>query len=303
MAEKKTALPPLFTAQFLARLETLRVRTRRKFLGSRPGGHLSPRRGAGLEFADYRPYTPGDDPRYIDWKLYSRTDRPYIKLFQEEEELYTYLFVDLSASMAYPIQNGKTEAARDLALALAYVVLANEDAVQLHTLSSNTAKNATPFFRGRPRLFDLAAFLHTKRAQGKVDAPTSLVHHLRTVHRPGKAIWISDFLFPIKEAQAGLNLLRSADFDLAIIQVLGKDELDPPLAVGGLKVIDSESQETATIRFDAQAKKEYLHRLDLHTRTLRSYCHKTGVHFAQFVTGQDLQQFVLRELPALRILT
>ena len=80
-------LPALFTPQFLARLETLRIRARRQFLGSRPGGHLSPRRGTGLEFADYRHYTPGDDPRYIDWKLYSRTDRLYIKLFQEEEEL------------------------------------------------------------------------------------------------------------------------------------------------------------------------------------------------------------------------
>jgi uncharacterized protein (DUF58 family) len=303
MSEKKTVLPPLFTSQFLAHLETLRVRTRRKFLGSRPGGHLSPRRGAGLEFADYRPYTPGDDPRYIDWKLYSRTDRPYIKLFQEEEELYTYLFLDLSASMAYPTQNDKEAAARDLALALAYVVLANDDAVQLHALSSNTDKNATPFFRGRPRLFDLATFLQTKRAQGKVDAPASLAHHLRTVHRPGKAIWISDFLFPIEEAQAGLNLLRSADFDLAIIQVLGRDEIDPPLEPGGMKVVDSENRETALVRFDAQAKKEYLRRLDLHTRTLRSYCHKTGVHFAQFVTGQDLQHFVLRELPTLGLLT
>ena len=101
MPEKKAALPPLFTPQFLARLETLRVRTRRRFLGSRPGGHLSLRRGSGLEFADYRPYTLGDDPRYIDWKLYSRTDRLYIKLFQEEEDLYTYLFLDLSASMGW----------------------------------------------------------------------------------------------------------------------------------------------------------------------------------------------------------
>ena len=116
-ATKQLMLPALFTPQFLARLETLRIRARRQFLGSRPGGHLSPRRGTGLEFADYRHYTPGDDPRYIDWKLYSRTDRLYIKLFQEEEELYTYLFLDLSASMAYPVGNDKYVTARALALA------------------------------------------------------------------------------------------------------------------------------------------------------------------------------------------
>src|SRR5947207_835334 len=143
-ATKQLMLPTLFTPQFLARLETLRIRARRQFLGSRPGGHLSPRRGTGLEFADYRHYTPGDDPRYIDWKLYSRTDRLYIKLFQEEEELYTYLFLDLSASMAYPVGNDKYGAARDLALALAYVVLASEDAVKLHALGSGTNDPATP---------------------------------------------------------------------------------------------------------------------------------------------------------------
>ncbi len=303
MAEALTSLPPLFTSQFLTRLETLRVRARRQFLGSRPGGHRSPRRGAGLEFADYRPYAPGDDPRYIDWKLYSRTDRPYIKLFQEEEELYTYLFLDCSASMSYPINNGKEEAARDLALALAYIVLASDDAVQLHALNGDAGKSSTPFFRGRPRFLDVSTFLHRQPAYGTGNPPLSLAQHLRTVHRPGKAIWISDFLFPITAAQAGLNLLRSANFDLAIIQVLGQDEVDPPLEPGGVRLVDSENQETALVRFDAQAKGIYLQRLEAHTRALRSYCHQTGVHYVRFVTGRDLQQFVLKELPAMGLLT
>lgn len=296
-------LPPLFTPQFLARLETLRIRARRQFLGSRPGGHLSPRRGTGLEFVDYRHYTPGDDPRYIDWKLYSRTDRLYIKLFQEEEELYTYLFLDLSASMAYPVGNGKYGAARDLVLALAYVVLASDDAVKLHALSNAANGQATPFFRGRQRLLDLAAFLGARQPHGTVNPTTALAHHLQTAHRPGKAIWVSDFLFPAAASQAGLNLLRAANFDLAVIQVLGKDEVDPPLVPTGARLVDSESGETAVVRFDAQAKKEYLRRLDLHNRTLRSFCHQAGVHYALLTTGQDLQAFVLRALPALGMLT
>jgi uncharacterized protein (DUF58 family) len=295
-------LPPLFTPQFLARLETLRIRTRRQFLGSRPGGHLSPRRGAGLEFADYRHYTPGDDPRYIDWKLYSRTDRFYIKLFQEEEELYTYLFLDLSASMAYPVGDEKYEAARDLALALAYVVLANDDAVKLHALSSKAEGQATPFFRGRQRLLDLANFLSAHQPAGKVETPTALARHLQAARRPGKAIWISDFLFPASTYQAGLNLLRAANFDLAVVQVLGKSEIDPPLAPAGARMVDSESGETAMVRFDAAAKKEYLRRLELHNRTFRSFCHQAAVHHALFTTGQDLQTFVLHELPALGLL-
>ena len=303
MIDKKSTLPPLFTPRFLARLETLRIRTRRRFLGSRPGGHLSLRRGAGLEFADYRHYTPGDDPRYIDWKLYGRTDRFYIKLFQEEEELYTYLFLDLSASMAYPQSNRKYEAARDLVLSLAYVVLANDDAVKVHALGSGAKEHATPFFRGRQRLLDLATFLGSHRPQGQVDVPTALARHLQTIRRPGKAIWVSDFLFPPAVYQAGFNLLRAANFDVAVIQVLGQDEVDPPLVSGGARMVDSESGEAILVRFDAQAKKEYLRRLDHHNRGLRSFCHQTGVHHALFITSQDLPQFVLRELPALGMLT
>lgn len=303
MPEKRPALPALFIPQFLARLEALRIRTRRQFLGSRPGGHLSLRRGNGLEFADYRPYTLGDDPRYIDWKLYSRTDRLYIKLFQEEEDLYTYLFLDLSASMGQPTGNNKYESARDLALALAYVVLANDDAVKLHLLGGGARQLATPFFRGRQRLFDLAAFLAPHQPTGHVETPAALAQHLQTLHRPGKAIWISDFLFPAPVYQAGLNLLRAANFDIAVLQVLGKDDVDPPLFPAGARMVDSESGETALVRFDTSAKQEYQHRLEFHNRTLRSVCHQTGVHHALFTTSQDVATFVLRTLPMLGILT
>ena len=296
-------LPAVFTPQFLARLETLQMRSRRKFQGSRPGGHLSPRRGAGLEFADYRRYTPGDDLRYIDWKLYCRTDRHYIKLFQEEEDLYTYLFLDLSASMGYPASDEKYAAARDVSLALAYVVLASDDAVKMHALTSDAAEHATPFFRGRRRFFQLANFFDDLKPAGTVHPPTAFARHLHALHRPGKAIWVSDFLFPMDVLQSSMNLLRAANFDLAVIQVLGQAEVDPPLLPAGGRFVDSESGDSALVRFDAQAKAEYLKRLDRHNRELRSSCHQAGVHYAQFVTGQDLPNFTLRELPALGVLS
>ncbi len=299
-------LPAAFTPQFLARLETLKVRSRRKFQGSRPGGHLSPRRGAGLEFADYRPYTPGDDLRYIDWKLYCRTDRHYIKLFQEEEDLYTYLFLDLSASMGYPASDDKYGAARDVVLALAYIVLTGDDAVKLHALSNDALEHATPFCRSRRRFVDIANFFDGLKPAGNVHPPTALTRHLHNLHRPGKAIWVSDFLFPMDVFQNSLNLLRAANFDLAVVQVLGKTETDPPLVPAGARFVDSESGGSALVRFDAQAKKEYVSRLDRHNRELRSSCHQAGVHHALFVAGQnrpnDLQNFVLRELPALGLL-
>src|SRR3989338_7777665 len=95
-------LPAPFTSDFLNRLECLRLRTRKEFLGSRPGSYSSPRRGTSLEFADYRRYSPGGDLRYLDWGILARSDRLYVKLYREEVDLFVYLFVDASGSMGFP---------------------------------------------------------------------------------------------------------------------------------------------------------------------------------------------------------
>ncbi len=295
-------LPPLFTSDYLSRLETLRIQTRRRFLGSRPGGHVSLRRGAGLEFAEYRRYAPGDDLRYIDWNLYGRTDRLYVKQFQEEEDLYTSLFLDGSASMAHPAQDGKSADARDITLSLAHVVLASNDAVKLSLLGADTTPAATPFFRGRQRVGTVAEFLDSYSPAGRVSVVESLAQQLQQSHRPGKAVWVSDFLFPLADVRTGLSLLRGAGFDLALIQVLGHEEIDPPLFPGGARLTDSESGEESLVYFDAQAKQTYMQRLDRHNRELQSSCHQAGVHYARFVTHQDLPHFVLRELPELGLL-
>ena len=295
-------LPPLFTADYLSRLETLRIQTRRRFLGSRPGGHVSLRRGAGLEFADYRRYSPGDDLRYIDWNLYGRTDRLYIKQFQEEEDLYTSLFLDGSASMAHPAQDGKSEAAQDIILSLAHVVLASNDAVKLSLLGADTTPSTTPFFRGRQRLGAVAEFLDAYNPAGRANVVQSLARQLQQSRHPGKAVWVSDFLFPLSDVRTGLSLLRGANFDLALIQILGQGEIDPPLFPGGARLTDSESGEESVVYFDTHAKQTYMQRLDRHNRELQSSCHQAGVHYARFITRQDLSHFVLRELPELGLL-
>jgi len=96
-----------FSPSFYRRLQQLKIRTRRSFLGSRQGSHLSPRKGQGLEFSEFRPYTPGDDYRYIDWGVYGRTDRVFIRQYREEQDLNVMVMLDASASMAYPEDEGK----------------------------------------------------------------------------------------------------------------------------------------------------------------------------------------------------
>src|ERR1700685_4172106 len=128
-------LPDEFTPGFLARLEKLRIRTRQRYAGLGRGVHLSPKRGSSLEFNDFRHYSPGDDFRYIDWGLYGRTDKLYIKLFKEEEDLLTYIFIDASASMGFPERDRKFESAIATALAIAYVALASGDRVMIRVIA------------------------------------------------------------------------------------------------------------------------------------------------------------------------
>lgn len=299
-------LPPLFTPPYLSRLETLRVRTRRRFPGGRPGGHPSPRRGSGLEFAEYRRYAPGDDLRYLDWNLFARTDKLYVKQFQAEEELYTSLFLDGSASMAGPAADRKFASARDVVLSLAYVALAGKDAVSIALLGPESAArqpHASPYVRGRQRFVDLAERLAAQRpGRGPVHVVRTLARCLQQSHHAGKAVWVSDFLFPLAALRDGLSLFRGVNSELTVIQVLGRGELDPPVYPGGARFTDSENAAQDLVYFDAQAKRAYVARLERHNRELAGLCHQAGVRYARLVGHADVTDFVLRELPRLGLL-
>ena len=191
-------LPAPFTSEFLNRLEVLRLRTRKEVLGNRPGSYTSPRRGSSLEFADYRRYSPGDDVRYLDWGIFARSDRLYVRLFHEEVDLFVYVFIDASGSMAFPSPKEKFTPACNLALALSYVVLANHDHVRLHCLQGAEAAQASPFYQGRHRMMELIDFVSSISPAGALELALSLGQHLKRIRRPGKTILISDFLMPVK---------------------------------------------------------------------------------------------------------
>lgn len=290
-------LPEPFTPHFLSQLETLRLRTRKEFLGSHTGSYSSPRRGTSLEFADYRRYAPGDDLRYLDWGIYARSDRLYVKLFREEVDLFAYFFVDASASMAFPSPKEKFLPASHIAAALSYVVLANHDHVKLHLLGSLSP--ASPFYRGRRRMADCIKFMRSTEPDGGLELAAVLAEHLRRLRRPGKAILISDFLMPAASYQQGLNLLRGFNLDIAVIQVLSRPEVDPSLPAGSLALIDSESEAELRFQWDGAARHDYQARLAQHNLEIRSFCHQSGIHYSLYVTDRDLADFVLATLPVI----
>lgn len=287
-----------FTAEFLSQLEALRLRTRKEFLGANTGGYSSPRRGTSLEFADYRRYTPGDDLRYIDWGIYARSDRLFIKVFRQEVDLFAYVFVDASASMAFPSREQKFLPASHVALALSYVILANQDHVKLHLLQSGSGK-ASPFYRGRRRMRDCIEFTNAVTPAGSLDLASSLSEHLKRLRRPGKAILISDFLMPAASYQQGLNLLRAFNLDIVAIQVLSRAEVDPPFPSGSVALIDIENQNEIKHQWSARARREYQNKLAHHNLEIRSFCHQSGIHYSFYVTDRDLGEFVFATLPAI----
>ncbi len=212
-------LPDEFTPGFLARLERLRIRTRQRYGGLGRGMHLSPKRGSSLEFNDYRHYSPGDDFRYIDWGLYGRSDKLYIKLFQEEEDLLTYIFVDASASMGFPASDRKFESAMLTALALAYVALASGDRVMLRVLGGAGAKVNPSFVTGRHRIVELARRLHDLKPGGQFDFATTLASELLSIRRAGKVFIVSDFLMLFNSVTRGLGMFTAASMDLTAVKI------------------------------------------------------------------------------------
>jgi uncharacterized protein (DUF58 family) len=289
-------LPEPFTPNFLTQLETLRLRTRKEFLGSQTGSYSSPRRGTSLEFADYRRYAPGDDLRYLDWGIYARTDRLYIKVFREEVDLFAYVFIDASASMAFPSREEKYLPATHIALALSYVVLANHDHVRLHLLQG-AGGGASQFYRGRRRMVDCVDFATAVIPSGSLELGPSLSDHLKRLHRPGKAILISDFLMPAAVYQQGLNLLRAFDLDITAIQVLSRTEVDPRFPSGSLDLVDSETRGEVRYRWSASSRREYQTKLAHHNLEIRSFCHQSGIHYSLYVTDRDLGDFIFATLP------
>src|SRR5947209_8264996 len=225
--------PPLLDPQFLARLEQLELVSRKIFLGRMKGERRSKRKGQSVEFADYRNYVIGDDLRHLDWNLFGRLDRLFIRLFQEEEDLHFYLLLDNSLSMGFGNPT-KLHFARQVAAALGFVGLVNLDRVVIEAFSDQV-NQAMPAARGRRSLWRMLAFLETLTPAGPGDLKKALrAFSIRTSAR-GVVVVLSDFMDKGGYEEA-LRYLVARQLDVYVIQVLAQEEIDPEVA-GDLKLV------------------------------------------------------------------
>jgi len=149
---------------------------------------------------------------------------------------------------------------------------------------------------------DCIDFFSSRSPAGELELSPALGEHLRRLRRPGKAILLSDFLMPASSYQQGLNLLRAFNLDISVIQVLSRQELEPPLPQGGVALLDSESHAQVVLQWSGDLLKEYQERLERHNRGLKGFCHQSGIHYSLFATDQEVSEFVLETLPVIGLL-
>src|SRR5262245_21319671 len=233
----------LFDDEFLKKLEYLNIVSKRVFAGQFKAERRTRKYGAGLEFADYRAYVSGDDFRRLDWKAYLRLNRLILKLFEEEEDLPIYFFVDCSQSMNYG-QPAKLDYGRRVAAALCYIGLANLDRVNVISFADGL-KSELPPQRGKGRIFKIFRFLTEITAGGDTDAKSSFKSYCTETRRRGLAVVISDF-FDSHGFEGALDILRHFRHDIFVIHITSHEEIDPGLR-GELLLVDAENNTTREI--------------------------------------------------------
>lgn len=264
------------------------MRARRAYLGTRQGGHLSPKRGHGIEFSDYRQYELGDNPRHIDWGLFGRTERLYVKRFQEEQDLQVLIALDASASMGSVPEDLKWERSLDIALSLSYIALMSQDTVRLQVLGQIPSAALVG-----PRAFHHATrYLQGVAPTGEGRFAKQLAEAAARIKFPGIAIVISDCLFDFETLQSGLNTLRAKNLDITLIQVLGRSDRSLAFADAGVSLQDSETGEQVSLAVSPEVQQHFQRLLVDHCERIQQFCLSARVGYTLALPEEGLEQWV-----------
>jgi len=290
--------PTVFDETFLRQLERLLLIMRSPVRGGLKGGRRSIKRGQSVEFADYREYSLGDDLRQLDWNVYARLEKLFVKLFVEEEDVTITLLVDASASMA----SGRPEKllfAKRAAAALGYIGLASEDRVAVSALSGRIARRRAAL-RGSGRVFRLLADLSAiEVADGPTDLLAAARHAAAQLHGRGVIVLLSDLLDP--SADRVIRELAATGSELIVMHILSPDELDPPLE-GDLRLVDSETGDRVDITADLATIDAYRGRLVAWKATFADIAAKRRASYVDLSSDVNLADLMFAELRRRRVL-
>ena len=298
-SSRPTSVDQLIDGRLMARLDHLDVMSRKIFNGRVQGERRSKRRGQSVEFADFRPYVAGDDLRFVDWNIFGRLDRLFLKIFLEEEDLSLMVAIDASASMHWG-DPSKFEFVRRLAMALGYIGLVNQNRVSLAAFGGLDESGAPAGLqrisnlRCRRRTHEAGKWLLGLEPGGKggfTDAMKSLA-----LSRQGRGVMIviSDFLH--KDGfETGLRYVAGRGYDVFAMQVLAPQEIDPRGhgMSGDLRLVDLEDEDEAEVTVNGAVLRGYKDRLDTWCGRLRDFCIRRSIMHMIVDSGMDLDTLML----------
>lgn len=285
----------LFSESTLRKLNQLTLVASRVRAGAVKGERRSSRRGSSVEFADYRNYAPGDDLRRLDWNIYARLERPFIKLFEEEEDLAVYILLDGSRSMDWGDGDlHKFQYAQRLAAGLGAIALASGDSISVGFLQNGRVSAEFGPSRGQVALPRLFSFLEQLQPGGVTDLDASLRQYALKPRRPGLVILLSDLL-DAGGYQSGLRPMQGRGHDATLIHVLSPDELDPPFS-GDLQLVDIESEQTQDISLDGGLLTLFRERAQAWLHETQAECRKQSVRYLGLTTSEPWDQALLLEM-------
>ncbi|MBI2988392.1 MAG: DUF58 domain-containing protein [Deltaproteobacteria bacterium] len=284
--------PRFLQPEFLKKLERLRLIAKRLSWSGAKGEHPSQRKGFSLEFSDYRKYQRGDDLRYVDWNVYRRLERLFLKLFTAEEEMNVYLLLDTSGSMAEG-DPPKIEYAKSVAAALGYIGLKNLDKVGGASFSSDLLL-PLELGRGKKQILTLFNFLGNLSCEGETDLRASLQSFSSLFPRTGLVVLVSD-LFDPRGVRAGLDDLLKKKYQPLVIHILDEKELFPD-SWGDASLFDVESKREKRLFLDGDLVRRFREELQNYLDGVESFCHSRQIDYLLTTTATPFEDFVLLTL-------
>ncbi len=286
------AAAPLLDPEFLHKLEQLELVSRKIFVGRMKGERKSKRRGSSVEFADHRNYTTGDDLRHIDWNVYGRLDKLFLKLFLEEEDLHFYTLLDTSLSMDFG-EPTKLHYGKQVAAALSFIGLVNHDRVMMDTFST-ALDRGMPSVRGRSQMWRVVGYLDALQASGQSNLTAAAKGFAIKHSGKGIVVVVSDFLDK-RGYQEALRYLLARNLDIYVVHVLSREEVEPELA-GDLKLVDSEDGDIAEITVSAPLLKRYKDNLNAFVGGLKQWCTQRGITYIFTTNHNPFDKLILNYL-------
>jgi uncharacterized protein (DUF58 family) len=298
MTNSRKRLTDLLDPNFMNRLDSLDVMSRKILQGKLQGERRSKRRGQSVEFADHRPYVAGDDLRFVDWNIYGRLEQLFLKLFLEEQDLTVHIVADASGSMTLG-EPSKELFIKKLTAALGYVSLVNNNRVTI-SFFADGIKGQLANMRGRNYLHKMAEYLLTTDCEGLSHFDNACQQLAAGRIGSGVMIVLSDFLF--KEGyDSGLRRLIGRQYDLYAIQVLCRQELTPRFT-GDLKLLDIEDADAAEITISSALLKYYKRNLTAYCNELKDFCRHRGAVYVLANSADSVESLVLNYLRRIRLL-